>query len=173
MSERVVNIRDLGRVGTWPPDIRRIDRRSPYGNPFRIADMMWPAVAFGHRNNDAGRRAAAVELYRAWITGSPIVIDEPYVEEGGSLEYADGTVAAVSRVISGLAWTMARPIIAAALRGAERPDLAPLHGMRLACWCAPLPCHGDVIVDLSIEAVALLDLDPTRGLWPASVEMVE
>lgn len=24
-------------------------------------------------------------------------------------------------------------------------DLAELDGKRLACWCAPLPCHGDVL----------------------------
>ena len=24
-------------------------------------------------------------------------------------------------------------------------DLAALHGKRLACWCAPEPCHGDVL----------------------------
>ena len=25
-------------------------------------------------------------------------------------------------------------------------DLANLHGKTLACWCAPGPCHGDVLV---------------------------
>ena len=24
-------------------------------------------------------------------------------------------------------------------------DLAALEGKRLACWCAPEPCHGDVL----------------------------
>ena len=24
-------------------------------------------------------------------------------------------------------------------------DLAALDGMTLACWCAPQPCHGDVL----------------------------
>lgn len=24
-------------------------------------------------------------------------------------------------------------------------DLAELHGMWLACWCDPLPCHGNVL----------------------------
>ena len=24
-------------------------------------------------------------------------------------------------------------------------DLASLHGKTLACWCKPLPCHGDVL----------------------------
>lgn len=26
-----------------------------------------------------------------------------------------------------------------------------LRGKRLACWCAPLPCHGDIIVRLLAE----------------------
>lgn len=33
--------------------------------------------------------------------------------------------------------------------------LDPLRGMALACWCAPKPCHGDVIVDW-IEAHPLV-----------------
>jgi len=30
---------------------------------------------------------------------------------------------------------------------AEPDFLEPLRGKRLACWCAPLPCHGDIILD--------------------------
>jgi hypothetical protein len=26
------------------------------------------------------------------------------------------------------------------------PQLAHLHGMKLACYCSPQPCHGDVLV---------------------------
>jgi len=34
-------------------------------------------------------------------------------------------------------------------RLSREPDwLEPLRGNRLACWCAPLPCHGDVIAEL-------------------------
>ncbi|MER7756054.1 DUF4326 domain-containing protein [Kitasatospora sp. NPDC097643] len=33
------------------------------------------------------------------------------------------------------------------------PDLLalvpPLRGHRLGCWCAPLPCHADVLADLA------------------------
>lgn len=33
-----------------------------------------------------------------------------------------------------------------------RPDLldalGELRGKNLGCWCAPLPCHGDVLVEL-------------------------
>lgn len=27
-------------------------------------------------------------------------------------------------------------------------DLHELQGKRLGCWCKPLPCHGDVLVEL-------------------------
>jgi hypothetical protein len=34
-----------------------------------------------------------------------------------------------------------------------RPDLlaelGELRGKRLGCWCAPLPCHGDVLAELA------------------------
>ncbi len=36
-----------------------------------------------------------------------------------------------------------------------RPDLLAriptLRGQRLGCWCAPLPCHGDVLVELATQ----------------------
>lgn len=34
----------------------------------------------------------------------------------------------------------------------EQPLLADIHelkGKRLGCWCAPLPCHGDVLAYLA------------------------
>ena len=41
-------------------------------------------------------------------------------------------------------------------------------------FCACGPRRGrPTVVDLSIEAVRLLDLDPGRGHWPATVEVVE
>jgi hypothetical protein len=31
----------------------------------------------------------------------------------------------------------------------RQPDfLEPLRGKRLACWCSPQPCHGDIIVEM-------------------------
>ncbi|MDP9120130.1 MAG: DUF4326 domain-containing protein [Acidobacteriota bacterium] len=38
------------------------------------------------------------------------------------------------------AWVLRRPELVAAL--------SELRGKVLACWCAPQPCHGDVLVDL-------------------------
>ena len=35
-------------------------------------------------------------------------------------------------------------------RMASDPEwLAPLAGRNLTCWCAPLPCHGDVLMELA------------------------
>lgn len=33
----------------------------------------------------------------------------------------------------------------------DREDLMELAGNNLVCWCAPLPCHGDVLVELVEE----------------------
>jgi hypothetical protein len=30
-------------------------------------------------------------------------------------------------------------------------DLEELRGKVLGCWCAPLPCHGDVLIELLEE----------------------
>jgi hypothetical protein len=36
------------------------------------------------------------------------------------------------------------------LEGGHGPDLTPLRGKRLACWCAPgAPCHADVLIELA------------------------
>lgn len=34
---------------------------------------------------------------------------------------------------------------------AFREDVRALYGKLLSCWCAPLPCHGDVLVKLTEE----------------------
>ena len=35
-------------------------------------------------------------------------------------------------------------------------DLAELDGMRLACWCVPLPCHGHVLARAAAWAASAL-----------------
>jgi hypothetical protein len=69
----------------------RIDRRSKWGNPFRI----------GHD----GDRAEVIAKFEAYLA--------------------------------------TRPDLIAAL-----PEL---KGKRLGCWCAPRPCHGDVLARLANE----------------------
>lgn len=65
-----------------------IDRRTKFGNPFRITDTC--------------SREQAIEKFRNWAPTQ--------------------------------AWLM--------------EAIEELRGKRLACWCKPLPCHGDVYVEL-------------------------
>ncbi len=32
-----------------------------------------------------------------------------------------------------------------------RASIKALHGKTLACWCAPKPCHGDVLAKIAAE----------------------
>ena len=103
MSERVVNLRDLreGRRYILPPDVIRIDRRTRWGNPYRIG------------------------------CGNP----EPTWDPTGEPMTREETLAGFRRYLTRqLAFNPA--------------FLEPLRGKRLACWCAPLACHGDVIAEL-------------------------
>lgn len=88
MSDTVVNLRDF-RGQPLPPDVIRICRPGPYGNPYSISKNC--------------SRECVIELFRGWAE-SQLRRDPEWLE--------------------------------------------PLRGKRLACWCAPLPCHGDVIVEL-------------------------
>ncbi len=36
---------------------------------------------------------------------------------------------------------------------ARRAKVRQIHGRRIFCWCAPLPCHGDVLARLAAELV--------------------
>lgn len=80
----------LSTIDTRDPDVLVIDRRSMWGNPFRMA----------HES----QRAQVIDQYRAWLSSDP----------------------------------RAGPLRAAIRAGA-------LSGKRLACHCAPKPCHGDVL----------------------------
>ena len=110
-----------------------VGRPSPWGNPWPIdhAAMPWVAVLLGLRGDAEGRRAAAVALHRAWITDTL-----PLGVSGGGIETGFASNAATMY-----------------LRDFElptKPDLAPLRGKDLACWC-PLdqPCHADVLLELA------------------------
>jgi hypothetical protein len=41
--------------------------------------------------------------------------------------------------------------------------LPELHSRDLVCWCAPLPCHGDVLLELSRVPAAGAMTDLTGG----------
>lgn len=90
----VVNMRERGhpRLWAWAHASGlavRIDRRSRWGNPFRIG-----------RDGD---RAEVIDRYREHVHASPELL----------------------------------------------ASVGELAGRVLGCWCAPAPCHGDVLAGLS------------------------
>jgi hypothetical protein len=80
---RVVNLRDFmvggGPARPWgpfdlPPDVVRIDRSTPHGNPYRVGDEMWRAG-----KTFTVTRELAIELYRSWLPGT--LEEDPYYLE--------------------------------------------------------------------------------------------
>ena len=76
-----------------------------------------------------GKRSSATQLYigRPSKWGNPFVIGR------------DGSRADV--IAKYRAWIVAQPALLNALD--------ELRGRDLICWCAPLACHGDVLIDLA------------------------
>lgn len=128
-----------------------VGRPSPWGNPFPIdGDVApWLAVALGQRGDAAGRRAAAVIAYRAWMTGVPMPIPIASPDDGlGEFEYGDGRVRKVKDIVVGMGLLMlSKEKIAVPV---ERPDITALQGHDLVCWCRlDQPCHADVLLELA------------------------
>jgi hypothetical protein len=76
-----------------------------------------------------GKHASATRVYigRPSKWGNPFVIGR------------DGSRAEV--IAKYRAWIVAQPALMNALE--------ELRGRDLVCWCAPLACHGDVLIDLA------------------------
>ena len=112
-----------------------VARPTKWGNPFpwQGSWIVWLAVGLGYHADEAGRRAAAVSLYRSWLTGEPAVAldDDPNEADRRGLAL-------------GAALLETPPAIP------EPPSLGPLRGKNLACWC-PLdqPCHADVLLEIA------------------------
>lgn len=96
----------LSRKKGWrmPPNTVSVARPGRWGNPF------------------VGDRAAAVEAFKQWWSGSVSVSVGP------------------DQPIKRMAF----------IPPYEKPPLKPLRGKNLACWC-PLdqPCHADVLLELA------------------------
>ena len=129
-----------------------VGRPSAWGNPFPVGyegDLQpWLALALGFRGDEAGRRSAAVVAFAWWMSG----METPFPVKGatpgpGDLEYSDGTTRHIADVPAAMGVMMLgrQPI-----NLPTRPDLAPLRGRDLACFCAPdEPCHADVLLELA------------------------
>lgn len=149
----------IRRTKGWrmPPDAVNVARPGVWGNPFPVDGswMAWTAIAIGLRADKAGRRQAAVALHQSWMTGAPLRLREydpirgVEVYTGASLEFSDDSTISMGDHMAGLAVWAASQYQPPTLP--ERPDLSPLRGKDLACWC-PLdgqPCHADTLIELA------------------------
>ena len=98
----VVNLRGGPVIGP----MLRIDRKTPWGNPFKIE----PGIG----------RELVVNRFRQWWYADP--------QGRKRLEFI------------------------AALDAVRNPLIGPIQ---LACWCSPLPCHGDVLAEYAQRAQAM------------------
>lgn len=122
-----------------------VGRPSLWGNPFRADDPLIGAIchAYGYPDRPQFRDAMAFDLYRAWMTGEPVPVN-PHArfDWKTEMQFTEGTV-------GGTAWIVGVGTIALP----QRPDVSPLRGHDLACWCDPddllRPCHADVLLELA------------------------
>lgn len=84
------------------------------------------------------RTASKAELAAAIYVGRPSQWGNPF-----KLRYASDR-AAVLRAYQ--AWIMRDLVYQRLLREAARHEL---RGKDLLCWCAPLPCHADVLLEIA------------------------
>ena len=135
-----------------PENTVYVGRPTPFGNPFAISSdwLLWTGIALGFRGNREGRQAAAVALYRLWMTGKLPTLPKP--QPGGDIAYeiADGSTVERSahEHVMGFGASVSSLMEAPCLP--PRPDLSALHGKDLACWCSlDEPCHADVLLELA------------------------
>lgn len=148
MAERVQLRRTKGY--RKPDGAIVVARPSVWGNPFPLDGtwIMWTAISLGFHGGPEGRRQAAVALHRAWLTGEPIK-PRPCTNDGGSIEWSDGSTSSMEDHCRGIAFTAAA-FVGEAPSIPGRPSLDALRGHDLACWC-PLdqPCHADTLLALA------------------------
>lgn len=109
-----------------PSNTVRVSRPSRWGNPFYVINE--DGAAWISDKRDPAMPMLNWEARKA--LGLPL----------GSLSWGDVPGALVAlyrqRVVDGL------------------PDLAPLRGKNLACWCAlDQPCHADVLLEMANRPV--------------------
>ena len=114
-----------------------VGRPSKWGNPFdlRREEHCWTALVYGFRADRAGRLAASVVIYRAWLTGG----QPGRIDCGLVIDTPDGPI----RVASSPVITVPAPPTLDEIR-------TELAGKDLVCWC-PLDqeCHADALLELA------------------------
>lgn len=123
----------LRRTKGWrmPENTVKVDRTTRWGNPFRDSENNLEGASIELANgmrqivDDWWTPATTVRLFEQWMVGLRLQ-DPSFLEP---------------RVL--LSRRQLRPV----------PDLTPLRGKHLACWCKPdAPCHADVLLRLANSA---------------------
>jgi hypothetical protein len=129
---------------TLPPNTVTVTRPSVWGNPFEVDAeyMTWLALGLGLRADRAGCQEAAVRLHRAWLTGMPVPVERrPDTIDGlrfddpmrlGPGPYVSLRAARDTALGLGLLMLPELP---------PRPDVKPLRGKNLACFCSLCERH--------------------------------
>jgi len=118
-----------------------VGRPTRWGNPFVVAPddgafIAGAAAVLGLQD----WQEAAVLLHRAWMRGASYT--EPLHPWGRRIGFTEGS-------IGGMAWIEGSDITGA-VDLPKVPDLVPLLGRDLACWCdLAAPCHADVLLELA------------------------
>lgn len=123
-------------------EVVRVCRPGKWGNPFVAHDWQaaFRAVGLGFTGDRAGRHAAAVELYRLWLTAEWKVVKR---DERDAVEREIMTVRPHMR---------SEDLLAA---------IGDLRGRNLACWCRPgEACHADVLLALANPDLGLPAVPP-------------
>lgn len=118
----------LSRARGWrmPPDTVKVDRSTQWGNPFvpGLMDGQLLVTSGGRRRwsvRGPWNSADVVVMFEQWATGQQVV--DP--STGQALRIAAELLPPV-------------------------PDLTPLRGRNLACWCRlGAPCHAGVLLRLA------------------------
>lgn len=93
---------------------------------------------------------SAVKIDRSTRFGNPFTA-QAFWDAGykGSIEVANANCVGAFK-----AWMIGERHWAHGAVLPAKPDLVPLRGKNLACWCAHgLPCHADVLLDLANRPV--------------------
>lgn len=114
--------RERRRGWRMPANTVYVGRPTRWGNPWSVQGY-WDA---GNSGDATVAAKVCVDLFRAWLTRTR----SSWNGEVPSLEV--GTLPGVPGT------------------GRMPPDLSPLRGKNLACWC-PLdqPCHADVLLEMA------------------------
>lgn len=118
---------------TLPPNTVTVTRPSVWGNPFEVDSpcVAWAAIGMGFGDTPRGRQLAAVALYRRHING------DVFPTEPGAPDLPIRPVGMDWRALIDQAQRVALGFLALTLPAdfPPRPDVKPLRGKNLACFC--------------------------------------